>query len=776
MKRFLWIIFGFWSALSFADGGGGINLTPNPKALLKSTNTWTAAQNFSSATFSGPITVSGCTGCGGGGGGGSASLSVGQGSSVNFTQISSPTTHINFSTGPFTVSLISPTTALIRINYSSVTAQGYIDTTTAINAISLATATRGGTIVMSDEGGTPGASISLINCVGSAISCSQSGSTETITITASGGGGGSTLAVGTGSAQAGMVVSSPTAVIIFSTPTFSVKLTGTATAFVDISSYPLSQLHSTDTYRTAQDLMNLFVSAGRITGGAITIAATANKVDISSGTGWIKAVDSDATQIYFFDWPSSSSVVVPSGATRYIGVQYNSNNPFITAKSADSWDYDTEFPLGVAVNEGGVLYITTNPWQSGDNMTNVIERFESLALVSRDNRAGGLILSNTGTRNVSVTAGTLLARMSEFTISAIDTSGSGTFDAYYRNGSGGFTKQSAQTQWNNSQYDDASGTLASLTVLNFTSRWFYVMTDGSLAMVYGQAQYSSLAGALNDGVPSSVPDRILKEGVLIGRFIIQASGATPSATQSAFGTSFTAASVTSFSDLSGQAKPSQVEGYESYKTTNTAALAAVSAATSALANFVSTFTTIQWFTFDVPSLAALATGFATLESSVAWQAGIPTIQLLVPRLVRAFDGSATEYVYGELQIPTGVDVSSNVLFSAIVTPKTAGGINKNVQVLIVSTATALPGNVYNYTVSTGADVCSMPASSGTTTSCTWSQSVTALNWLGDYQAFFGLTRAHDTSKLGAFEMAGDLYIKTLRIGIPVVSAVRVWKP
>lgn len=46
-------------------GAGGINLTLDPRALLRSTNTWTAAQTFSSGTFTGDLTIDGtCTGCG----------------------------------------------------------------------------------------------------------------------------------------------------------------------------------------------------------------------------------------------------------------------------------------------------------------------------------------------------------------------------------------------------------------------------------------------------------------------------------------------------------------------------------------------------------------------------------------------------------------------------------------------------------------------------------------------------------------------------------------
>lgn len=60
----------FLPSISWA---GGIELFRNPKAILNSTNTWTASQTFaSSTTFTSPITVPSCIGCGGGSG--SASL------------------------------------------------------------------------------------------------------------------------------------------------------------------------------------------------------------------------------------------------------------------------------------------------------------------------------------------------------------------------------------------------------------------------------------------------------------------------------------------------------------------------------------------------------------------------------------------------------------------------------------------------------------------------------------------------------------------------------
>ena len=72
-------------------------------------------------TMSGSTATVGATG-----GGGAGSLAVGKGSLVDFTQVSSPTSHVSFATGPFIVTLISPTSAFITLDFSSITAQGKI--------------------------------------------------------------------------------------------------------------------------------------------------------------------------------------------------------------------------------------------------------------------------------------------------------------------------------------------------------------------------------------------------------------------------------------------------------------------------------------------------------------------------------------------------------------------------------------------------------------------------------------------------------------------------
>lgn len=303
------------------------------------------------------------------------------------------------------------------------------------------------------------------------------------------------------------------------------------------------------TYSTVQDLMNFATSPGVTSGGIITVSGTTYTV--GAGNGFIKATDSNVAQLRFMKW-SGSSAIIASNSTLYLGVDYNSGAPKVISKATDTFDLDTQFPLGVVVNDAGTLYKMNNDWRVGDTVANIIERFDSDALIERDEREGGLILGNTGTRNITISAGQLLARLSEFPIVAIDTSASSTFDTYYRDGGGGWTKGTGATQWDNANYDDGDGGLAAVTALQYASKWFYLMSDGTVAMLYGRTVSTAIGTIIEeDTPPSTVPDRVGKTGLLIGRIVFQGSSNTPVEIQSAFDSEFNATAVSDHGELAG---------------------------------------------------------------------------------------------------------------------------------------------------------------------------------------------------------------------------------
>jgi hypothetical protein len=309
----------------------------------------------------------------------------------------------------------------------------------------------------------------------------------------------------------------------------------------------------TPTYTTLQHFVNLSSSAGRISGGAITDDGTADgKVSIAAGTGWIKATDSDVAELNFFDWAGSANVDIPANTTRFIGVTYNSGTPIISVSTTQNWDYDTSFPLGIVVNEADVLSIVSDPWWTGDPITNIIERFQAEGRIVRDDTVGGLILGNTGTRQPTLTGGTLWGRLNEFTVSAL--TGGETFETYYYDGDlggGAAWVKGTGTQWDNLNYNTVATGLTALGTGKYANLWWFVDVDGTLIMLYGQDTYTTAAQAAAGTLPTTVPSKLQYTALFVGRIVFQQNNDTPLSIDSAFSSIFTPGVTTDHGNLVG---------------------------------------------------------------------------------------------------------------------------------------------------------------------------------------------------------------------------------
>lgn len=302
------------------------------------------------------------------------------------------------------------------------------------------------------------------------------------------------------------------------------------------------------TFSTIQHLQDIFHSTGSSSGGLVTDAGS-NTIDVASGTGFIRATDSDLAEVLFFDWPAETGLSVPSGTTRFIGIQYNAGTPNVVISATNNFDATTTFHLATCVNEGGTIHISNTPHKVGDHASAMILRSHEAMGIQRDNVTGGLILGETGTRNVTMSAGKLWDRLAKFTLSAIDTSAAGTYDRYFTTAPGVHTKQVAETQWDNTQWNDVTSGLVTLGANKYSNEWFYLELEGELLSMYGDEEFNSLAEAENAQPPADVPDRITQLATLIGRIIFKKSDATAQDIESSFDVTFGGAVVTSHSSL-----------------------------------------------------------------------------------------------------------------------------------------------------------------------------------------------------------------------------------
>jgi hypothetical protein len=290
------------------------------------------------------------------------------------------------------------------------------------------------------------------------------------------------------------------------------------------------------TYTNLQNVIDLVLSAGWISGGALTDNADGT-VDIATGTGFIRSSDSATAPLYLFDWAETTGIDVSSGDGTYIYLDYNGGAPVVstTTTGADiRGNEHDKFELYEVIWDGTALHVTDHRQIAGDAVNLMQQRMYDIFRIQRADAYGGLIITEIGTRNIAMTAGRIWIKLVASDIGAVDTSAADTFDRFYSDGGSGWTKQAAQTQWDNTHYDDGSGVLATLAPARYSNQYFYIEADGNMACLFGQAQYTTQAAAEAETPPTSMPELLEDHALLIGRVLFQKSDSAAIAVQSAF--------------------------------------------------------------------------------------------------------------------------------------------------------------------------------------------------------------------------------------------------
>ena len=308
------------------------------------------------------------------------------------------------------------------------------------------------------------------------------------------------------------------------------------------------------TVNNLHDFTNDFCSAGRRTGGVITDAGGAT-VNVTAGTGYLKANDIDTDELIAFDWAAMNGIAIPIDTLRYIGVEWNGGAPQVTLRAAYDFDLDTDFPLGVVINENDVLIVVNNPWWVTDGITNIIQRFDAMGHIVRCEQCGGLILGTSGVRNITLSGGQLWSRFNDTVIPPIDTSAAGDFTLYYKDNTDDWHIDIGETQYPITDWNDTTQApgfeLVAMGANKYANWWVYILFNGSLVLIYPQAEYNNAASAEAESPPSSLPEAISHPGLLVGRIIFKEGVAAPILVQSAFTTVFAATLIADHGSLAG---------------------------------------------------------------------------------------------------------------------------------------------------------------------------------------------------------------------------------
>jgi hypothetical protein len=131
-------------------------------------------------------------------------------------------------------------------------------------------------------------------------------------------------------------------------------------------------------------------------------------------------------------------------------------------------------------------------------------------------KASGGVVANPSGLQIEVTGGDYWFGLSEYT--HLGLVAGGIFKYYYLFDEAWYVNQTA-TSINGTQFNNTSIGLSNLSNKYYANHWIYAVFNGDLstyAVIYGQAEYTTLIECINELPPISVPDYINSLGYLVG--------------------------------------------------------------------------------------------------------------------------------------------------------------------------------------------------------------------------------------------------------------------
>lgn len=307
---------------------------------------------------------------------------------------------------------------------------------------------------------------------------------------------------------------------------------------------------SDSTYETFVKESEVLANTNRFSGVTILPSITDNgngSVTIGNGGYYNLSQNIDGSGYLLNYNILGNTYTLTNGVVNYIVANYNNGTPILQVITDVSLINETTIiPIFTIFRNDNYLHYQN--WDNlGLSLANKVH--QSIVKTQRYRLENGLVLTESGTRNLNLTAGIIWTGGVKNSLSAIASATDNMFFWYH---SGGTWVQSTVTQYNNTQYDNGTN-LVELTTNRYTVNWIYrgVETQKHLYIVLGTGDYT-LAQAQSASIPS-LPTAISSHAVLVAKLIVQKSSNTALSIQNAFETQFGGSGVYDHTNLSNLA-------------------------------------------------------------------------------------------------------------------------------------------------------------------------------------------------------------------------------
>lgn len=231
----------------------------------------------------------------------------------------------------------------------------------------------------------------------------------------------------------------------------------------------------------------------------------------------------------------------------YLVVDYNNGNPIYKIIASNTLiNESTIIPVYTFYRiDNTVMYLNWD--RLGIGLSNKMH--QRFVFTRRFERESGLAISESPTRIVTISSGIVWYGAVRNTLQAVVSNVDSCHLHYHVGGVYTFTDV---TQYNNTQYDNGTS-LVGLGPNRYTVNWIYRnVEDGKhMEILLGDAQYNSVAAAIEAQPRLDLPDVIKSNCMLIGRIIVQRNATTAANIASAFDVTFVSVPVNNHNDLAG---------------------------------------------------------------------------------------------------------------------------------------------------------------------------------------------------------------------------------
>lgn len=264
------------------------------------------------------------------------------------------------------------------------------------------------------------------------------------------------------------------------------------------------------------------LSSGWIEGGTIADAGGGN-ITVTAGECFIRATASETASLEYRDFAALTSTAIPTDTTRYVILTYASGTMTPSVSATNTSNTYNIIYLGEVHNIGGVLSIHNDHRPAGDALNRFQTAWSSVVGIRVNS---GEVATESAALKLAVSAGALNDRFGRpITTAAFDSNVAGTFTLVYRN-AGDWTRVLAQSTLPVTQYDDNSGTLATMTAGKYANLWVIRGINGDICVQYGQAEYATQALAEAESQPATRPEEYDEHGFYVAQLTFLKSAAS----------------------------------------------------------------------------------------------------------------------------------------------------------------------------------------------------------------------------------------------------------